>query len=497
QHYLSAAGFLANLVTSEYADTRAFALTFLQTAKLSDDTARILIVRLLAFVIVLTPQHEPLAHEVTRDVSTILQTCFSAHLRTAGMAIIRDLLDHPLLVVQELGGFLLLNHETPADQLPETVIHSLIASPHASMRGIGIRLLGQWPDERLLKNEALLTAFVTHELEDIRQAIRPVLQRLSENHRTFADRMADRLIAVLLRRESHAGVHRTVVQTLKTDLGTAWQDAASRETITQLIRAKSSEAQELGGSLLHNKIQQKAAPNASWLADVATLEIARFADHQVKTVRDAAQSLFTYNLDRFRCATNPSGCHDELAQGVRLLDVRWDDARQFYFAAFEREFTAAEFTPGLLVGICDSTRPEVQKFGRDLISRYFADADGQEYLLKLSEHPTTDLQLFATNYLERYAAGDAARLRELKPYFVSVLARVNRARVAKSRVMNFLAAEGQKSFEAATVVAEILTRQSVTMAIGDKAATLETMLTIRRAYPATELPIQIRGLTQR
>ncbi len=489
QHYLAATGFLANLVTSEYADTRAFARAFLQGAELPAETARTLIVRLLAFVLTLKPENEAVA----KDIAVTLQTCFSAPLRTVSLDVVRDLLDHPSLTAQELGGFLLLNHETPADQLPETVIQSLIASPHASMRGIGIRLLGQWPDERLLKNEGLLTAFVTHELEDIGQAIRPVLQRLSENHRTFANRMADRLITVLLRRESHTGVHRTVVLTLKNDLGVAWQEAASRETITQLIRAKSSEAQELGGVLLQNKLQQKAA----WLAEFTTLEIARFADHQVKSVRDAAQSLFTYNLDRFRCATNPTGCHEELAQGVRLLDVRWDDARQFYFAAFEREFTAAEFTPGLLVGICDSTRPEVQKFGRDLISRYFADADGQEYLLKLSEHPTTDLQLFATNYLERYATNDAARLRELKPYFVSVLARVNRARVAKSRVMNFLSAEGQKSFEAAAVVAEILTRQSITMAIGDKAAALETMLTIRQAQPAIALPIQIHQVAKK
>ncbi len=489
QHYLSAAGFLANLATSAHADTRAFARTFLQGAELPVETARTLIVRLLAFVLTFEPAHEAVA----RDIAATLQTCFSAQMRTVGMEIVRDLLDHPSLVAQELGGFLLLNHETPADQLPETIIHSLIASQHASMRGIGIRLLGQWPDERLLKNEDLLTAFATHELEDIRQAIRPVLQRLSETHRTFADRMSDRLVAVLLRREPYTGVHRSVVMTLNHDLGTAWQAAVTRATITQLIRAKSPEAQDLGGVLLQAKVQQRA----DWLAEFATPEIARLADHEIKNIRTAAQAIFLHNLERYRHATNPTSCQDELAQAIRLLDVRWEDARQFFFAAFEREFTAEEFTPGLLVSICDSVRPDVQKFGRDLISRYFADADGQEYLLKLSEHPTTDLQLFATNYLERYAAGDVTRLRELKPYFVSVLARVNRARVAKSRVLTFLAAEAQKSAEAATLVAEILTRQSVTMAIGDKAAALETMLTIRRAYPAIALPIQVQAIQPR
>jgi hypothetical protein len=414
-------------------------------------------------------------------------------MRTVGMEVIRDLLDHPLLAAQELGGFILLNHETPADQLPETVIHSLIASPHESMRVIGIKLFGQWPDARLLQNEKLLTAFAVHELADVRQAIRPVIQRLSQSHADFAERMAVHLLSALQRREPHAGVHRSLVQMLKQDLGAAWMSSLARQEVWQLIHARAPEAQDLGGFLLHRKVQE----NAQWLNEFTTNELAKLSNHEFKQVREAAQALFVIHLDRYRAVTNPDGYQDELANAVRLLDVEWEDARQFYFRAFTEHFTAEEFTPGLLVSICDSVRPEVQQFGRELITRYFADADGQEYLLKLSEHPTTDLQLFATNYLERYAAGNAGRLRELQPYFISVLARVNRARVAKSRVLAFLSAEAQKSAEAAALVAEILTRQSVTLAIGDKAATIETMLAIRRAYPAIELPLQINSWGKR
>ncbi|HEX4945045.1 MAG TPA: hypothetical protein VFZ34_00085, partial [Blastocatellia bacterium] len=96
------------------------------------------------------------------------------------------------------------------------------------------------------------------------------------------------------------------------------------------------------------------------------------------------------------------------------------------------------------------------------------------------------------NYLERFAANDAARLQALTPYFISVLSRVNRARVAKDRVLNFLAAEAMKSDAAAKIVAKILTRQSVTIAIGDKATAIETMLNLHQHYPALELPLQIK-----
>jgi hypothetical protein len=102
------------------------------------------------------------------------------------------------------------------------------------------------------------------------------------------------------------------------------------------------------------------------------------------------------------------------------------------------------------------------------------------------------MQLFATNYLENYAGNNPERLRELMPYFVTVLCQVNRGRVAKQRVFAFLEAEAQKSEETARIVAEILTRQSVTMAIGDKATAIQTMLRIHQTYPQIPLPIQVK-----
>jgi hypothetical protein len=113
-------------------------------------------------------------------------------------------------------------------------------------------------------------------------------------------------------------------------------------------------------------------------------------------------------------------------------------------------------------------------------------------MLKLSEHPSSDLQTFVTNYLERYCAGSPERLRELSHYFTSVLSRVNQARVAKARVLQFLTVEAQKSEAAARIVADILTRQSATVAIGQKAAAIEAMLAISRAYPEIPLPLEVK-----
>jgi len=209
-------------------------------------------------------------------------------------------------------------------------------------------------------------------------------------------------------------------------------------------------------------------------------------------VRRAARTLFDLVIDRYRRSTNPGNHLDEVARAIRLLDTGWEDARSFFFEAFRTRLGASDFTPGILVSVCDSVRPEVQQFGRELVTKYFTEEAGQEYMLKLSEHPSAELQLFVTNYLERYCADDPQRLHEMSHYFTSVLSRVNKARAAKARVMAFLTSEAQKSEGAARVVAGILARQSATVAVGLKASAIEAMLAIRRAYPNIPLPLDVK-----
>jgi hypothetical protein len=58
--------------------------------------------------------------------------------------------------------------------------------------------------------------------------------------------------------------------------------------------------------------------------------------------------------------------------------------------------------------------------------------------------------------------------------------------------MAFLTSEAQKSEEEARAVAEILARQSATVAVGMKASAIEAMLAIRRAYPNIPLPLEVK-----
>jgi hypothetical protein len=115
-------------------------------------------------------------------------------------------------------------------------------------------------------------------------------------------------------------------------------------------------------------------------------------------------------------------------------------------------------------------------------------------LHRLSEHPSRAVQLFATNYLERFAAGRPDKLAPLMPYFASVLSRVNQGRVAKQRVLTFLTAEGSRDVAAANTVMPLLFRLAATISIEYRASALEAMMAIHRARPEAPLPIRVKPI---
>ena len=319
-------------------------------------------------------------------------------------------------------------------------------------------------------------------MADVRAQIRSVVARLAASsapaNQAFAADLSVRLIGVLLRKERQDGLHNDLVTLLRDALSASFAEL-TEATVFRMINAPSTSTQDLGGEILRAHIDPST---------LSLIKIARLASHDVKSVRETAQSFFEGDVERVR---------REVGDAVRVLDAKWEDAREWAFGFFRAHFGQDDFSPAVLVAVCDSVRPDVQRFGRELITRFFDEAAGEEYLLKLSEHPTTDLQLFATNYLERYAAGDVEKLRALEHYFKSVLSRVNRGRVAKARIIGFLRSEAQKSEAAATFVAEILTRQSVTIAIGDRAACIEAMVDVDKTFDAIDLPISIVPLPMR
>ena len=282
--------------------------------------------------------------------------------------------------------------------------------------------------------------------------------------------------------DSQEGVHSHLLHLLKEDLP-GWMTSIPKQTTLNLLKAKSGAAQEIGGLILGSNYE-------NWLSEFTTPEIVKLASHEILAVRQAARQMFVQILPRLRTNTQ------DMVAAVRILEAKWQDSREFGYKIFTTELSSDEFTPEVLITICDSVREEARTLGRDLLNRNFRETDGEEYLLKFSEHPSADMQLFVTNYLEKYATDNPEKLQKLEPLFISILLRVNCGSTAKKRIFTFLETEAQKSEYAAKTIAEIMTRQSATIAITDKSKAIQIMVKIHKQYPHIPLPIAIKSVSQ-
>lgn len=471
--------FLVSLITSSQKETRTFAHNFLRSCVFSDSIAQDLSSRLINHLLNFNSTN---FLEEIKDISDIVFKNFAYLLSSLDLNIVFRLLGHQILEIQELGGNILLNHKVKANNLPQDIIFSLMNSPFEPMRGIGVRLLGQLSDESLLEKDSLLLSLCLHNLIDIRNSVRPIIGRLGLVDKNFGQKVGMTLIDKLLTDETAPKLHSYIVNLLKTELNTVLK-TLEWDLILKLTKSPSALAQEMAGIILQ--------ANPHWATHYTTEELIGLSNNEIQSTRIAAQELFKTVIARFK--NNP----EEMAMSVRFLDCKWDEERRSWFKIFGEYFTEENFNPVILVSICDSTRLDVQKFGKDMILKYFSSGSGPEYLMKLSEHPSHNMQLFVTSYLEEYASNNSSRLKELSQYFITVLTSINKASFAKERVLNFLEIEAQKDGVSAEVVAEILTRQSATIAINDKARNIEAMLKIHQKFPQISLPIKVKSLEVR
>ena len=478
--FLNHAPLIAALMVSPEAETRAYARQLLSAvALLPPETVQLIAGQAIAILLTF---EEPEA-ERAQDAIQTLQDRFVDALKPLGLTVVLNLLRHSLEPLQVFGAWLLLNHETAAADLPPGLIDALLESPTKPVRVIGVQLLGTLPDAALMRKPELLMLLATHELPDMRDAICPALVRLLTGYPDFCDRLLPILILELQQPEAHEGVHDFLVRLLGQDV-TDWMAKATTEQTWQLLEAEASAAQELAGHILRSRVE-------TWHQQLTLPQMGELTHHEIQSVRTAGCAMMQQRLPELR--VDP----EKLLYAVAVLESPWDDARDFGFQLFTEQLQPEDFTPSLIVSICDNNLPDIRKLGRDILGRCFKTQDGQEYLMKFSEHPAQDMQLFATNYLEGYAANHPERLRELQPYFTIVLGQVNRSRVAKQRIFRFLSAESAKSRAAAETIAEILTRQSAAIAIRDKSQAIEILLKIRKAYPDIETPISVKPVPVR
>ncbi|MFZ5896526.1 MAG: hypothetical protein ACOY0T_36060 [Myxococcota bacterium] len=420
----------------------------------------------VAIAILMQLPSEPAANERAANAAAFLLQRAGDALDNLGIEVVRDLLGHPLAAVAELGGQLVLRRARKSTLEP-ALLDVLLKSPHTTVRSLGARIVAETPAHIIKDEPELLVHFALSDTVELRAETRKLLAEVARLYPSVGTNIASQLIDAL-RNPQPEGAPAHVVSLLRHELR-AYLPKRDAAEVLALIGALSPHAREAGGLLL-----------AQIGPDELELEaIVRLANHEILLIRQGAWALARAAQDRFRLAP---------VALAHLCDARWDDSREFAFS-FVRSFPPEDLVPDGVIAICDSIVPAVERFGQALLSEYWREDHAERYLLRLSEHPSGNMQLLVSGLLDRYAQGNLKLIEQLLPCLTTILSQVNRGGVAKQRVLTFLRAEAVRSTEAATLLAPLLERQSLTRAVSHKAPLIATMVDLHERYPEVAVPI--------
>ena len=367
---------------------------------------------------------------------------------------LQRLLEHSLTPLVQIASAWLLVHPAALQTLPASSLRNLLGSDEPARVACGIQLLGSLPDDVLYEQADVLAEFAVSPHREMRKAVAPIITRLAKDSRCNA-RIAERLHDALFRAEEGEGVYDDVLALLTGPL----KDVAPARDASgtwRALQARATGAQRYGAWAL-----QALGDEAYTLRQWSTL--ARHADMDVR-----ARSRQTIDV---RLTPMEATTPEQAEQLLPLADARFVDTQEYARAMFGERLPASALSPELLVTWVDHPQSWVQALGRQRLTQQMSAPEASMCLTRLSQHPSTSVQLFVTQWLlslpEESATDRAARLQELQPYFLAVLSQVHRARASKTRVLSFLRTQLQ-SPETAAVVASIFARQVVSASLADQ-----------------------------
>lgn len=459
-----------DLFYSKWQDNRDWINSYLSKANLISSVRIQLVHQILEKCLIVNQSKNELCD--LKLVAGLIKDIFPIDSAKIEIMLLKRLINHSIVEIQEMGATLLLINEIRTEKIPEEIFNSLLESESSSLQKLGIELIGKLEDHFLEAKAIVIKRACLSAVSEVRKVAIPIIIRLARKNNLILQELIKDIMPCLLREEISDGFHEDLFFLFGENL----IDCISIEEVETIWRYVKSN--HLQANLLGIKIVKKNLKPT----ELGLKKIIALAHHEVEEGRSLGQEIFNTNISYIK---------DNKDQSIRILDTDWDATRLFAFQYFRNNFNDSDWTPNLIVSIVDSIRPDVQGFGRELITKFFKEGQGVEYLLKLCQHPSADVQLFSTNFLEKHARDNYKVLVEMEQFFISVLTLVNQGRVARLRVLNFLRDEALKNKLAAEFVTRILNEISLTSAIGNKALCIETLLEIKNKYPDLNANIRI------
>lgn len=415
-----------------------------------------------------------LSADAAETLAQLLVQRFPIATKQFALTLIDRLLSQSDLGRQLLGARLLVANSVGFKEVPDRLLQHIHGSQHEQVRAIAVALLNKQSIDDLAQQADMLAELYYRGAAAERRELLGVFSRLSSSSAANQERVLHALLALLFRAEHDQGqadeLHAFFTQHLMEGARTL-----DKDTLWRLLQAQSAIAQRVGTALLVSRTP----------TEFSVRQWAKLAHHADVSARQYAITAFEANEGLIKSQTRDA---------LRLLDSSWDNVREFGFRYFRDRYQEADWSPEYIVGICDSTESDVQNFGRELLQRFFREQQGPHYLAALSEHPSINVQLFVTNFLEEHASGHSDRVLNLRGFFVTVLSHINKARICKDRVLQFLLREALRDVAVAQMAAEIFTRLSLTAVRKDRSQLIKAMIALQAAFPQLSLPIKTRPL---
>ncbi len=364
-------------------------------------------------------------------------------------------------------------NNTPAYELFKEMYDEYIASDEELLRKAGIEILVHFPDHFLLENKQNMVRYCFSEYPEVRQAVRPTIDKLIKLDSAFKKSLLKQLLLYITEAESYEGLHENCYEILTQFYGENLE-ALSEKEILELVISKYDFAQKLGTPLFEKRVS---------MSSLSMDDLVRLAYSDVVSIRVLLHDYFKKNVARLNY---------ELEAALRIFNTHWQDVIDWSCNYFGTQIDAKNWTVDMLLYTCDHVKEQVQSFGRSMVTKHFSDEKGLPLLISLQEHPAKGMQFFVTNYLHKYATDNVEVILQLENYFKTTLFYVNTNRATKTRVYTFLEKESIKHEEVAVMAVRILTAVLDTKTIVDKDQIIDLLLTISETHPHVEIPLLIQ-----
>ena len=381
------------------------------------------------------------------------------------------------IITNKLFAINLAKHTTtPAYKIFKDSFDDYITADDELLRKAGIEILAHFPDDFLLKNKQEIVGFCFSQYKEVREAIQLTIERLVKLDSAFKEILLHKLLQVLSEAEDYEGVHQNSYQLLVTYFKDRLA-SLSEDQIFSFVLSKYEFAQNLGTPLFEKRIQ---------LATLPMHQIVKLADSAVFSIRKKVHTYFEKNI---------SNINYELDKALLIFNSEWQDVIDWSIVYFDKQIQPENWTVELLLYICDHVHKEVQAFGMKMITKHFSNEKGLLLLEKLQEHPTKEMQFFVTNYLKSYAKDNPEVILQLEDYFRTCLFNINTNRATKTRVYLFLEEEAVKNEAVAKMTIGLINSVLDTKIITDKSRNIDVLLAIALKFPALNVPLQIKEVT--